>query len=205
MATIKMASYQKIALSIAQDIVDGKYAVGEKLSGRSTLASRYKVSSETIRKAMAVLQDVQVVSIKPSSGICIQSALKAKAFLEQYTSAHSIKELRNDLLEWLQRQKQETDAMRSTMRKLLDMTERQEAISPFTPFTFKLLASMNHIGQTSSDLQFWQVTGATIIAILRGDEMLLSPGPYAEFLEGDLLYFIGPKESYERVKNLFVN
>jgi len=66
MATIKMASYQKIALSIAQDIVDGKYAVGEKLSGRSTLASRYKVSSETIRKAMAVLQDVQVVSIKPS-------------------------------------------------------------------------------------------------------------------------------------------
>lgn len=204
MATIKMAAYQKIALSIAQDIVKGKYAVGEKLSGRSTLASRYNVSSETIRKAVSVLQDVNIVSIKAGSGIHIQSVLKAQTFLEQYTSAHSIKELRNELLDWIQKQKAEADAMQVTMRKLLDMTERQEEISPFAPFRFKLEASMNHIGKTSSDLHFWQVTSATIIGIQRDDEMLLSPGPYAEFLQGDVIYFIGPKESYERVKNLFV-
>src|SRR5574344_852108 len=104
MATIKMAAYQKIALSIAQDIVKGKYPVGEKLSGRSTLASRYDVSSETIRKAVSVLQDVNIVSIKAGSGIHIQAVLKAQTFLEQYTSVHSIKELRNELLDWVQKQ-----------------------------------------------------------------------------------------------------
>ena len=31
--------YQKIAIDIAKKIINGKYSLGEKLSGRSTLAS----------------------------------------------------------------------------------------------------------------------------------------------------------------------
>lgn len=205
MKEIKMAAYQKIALNIAQDIVEGKYAMGEKLSGRSTLASRYKVSSETIRKAVSVLQDVKVVSIKASSGIHIKSVLRAREFLQQYTAVHSIKELRSELSEWVKRQKEEALNMLENVEKLMDMTARQEEISPFTPFKFKIGADMHKVGKTISELQFWQNTGATIIAIERDEELLLSPGPYQEILEKDLVFFIGPKECYERVKNFLID
>ena len=41
--------YQQIAVDIASKIASGKYPVGEKIKGRTTLAGYYNVSPETIR------------------------------------------------------------------------------------------------------------------------------------------------------------
>ncbi|WP_369074759.1 cation:proton antiporter regulatory subunit, partial [Klebsiella pneumoniae] len=34
------------------------------------------------------------------------------------------------------------------------------------------------MGKTAAETKFWQNTGATIVAIKRGDELIISPGPY---------------------------
>ena len=66
-------AYQRIAVDIANSIADGKYTVGQRISGRTTLASHYGVSPEAIRKAVCILQDVGVLSVTQGSGIEILS------------------------------------------------------------------------------------------------------------------------------------
>ena len=43
------------------------------------------------------------------------------------------------------------------------------------------------IGKSIGALKFWQSTGGTIVAIRRGQTVILSPGPYAELYSGDVI------------------
>ena len=47
------------------------------------------------------------------------------------------------------------------------------------------------LGKSIGALKFWQSTGATIVAIRRGQSVILSPGPYAEMYEGDVIVLVG--------------
>ena len=75
--------YVLIAADIAQKIVQGVYSPGEKLHGRSTLAGIYRVSPETIRKAIALLAETGVLKVIHGTGIVILSTEAAEAYLVQ--------------------------------------------------------------------------------------------------------------------------
>ena len=57
------------------------------------------------------------------------------------------------------------------------------------------------IGKTIEDSNFWQNTGATIVAIRRQEKIILSPGPYASFLLGDIIVVVGDVSMSDRVKS----
>ena len=82
--------YQQIAVDIAAKIVNGKYQVGEKIKGRSTLASYYNVSPETIRKAMCILEDVGIVSVRPGVGVEITSMENSREFIKKYNDVSNL-------------------------------------------------------------------------------------------------------------------
>lgn len=202
---IVSAAYQQIAVDIAKNIINGKYTVGQKLSGRSTLASHYSVSPETIRRAVYILKDVGIVKIEKGSGIEIVSIDSAFKFIEQFEEVQNIGDIKIDILNWIKKQKEDQDVLMNSISSLLDITERYSEINPFTPFALQIKSDMNHIGKTSSEVNFWQNTGATIIAVKRDQDIILSPGPYTSFNENDILYFIGNNECLERVKKLFLS
>ena len=197
-------AYQRIAVDIANSIADGKYTVGQRISGRTTLASHYGVSPETIRKAVCILQDVGVLSVTQGSGIEILSLENTIEFIEQYQKIQTIRDIRRSIYQWSKNQKTQQEELLDNVEQLLSLTERYDEVNPFTPFRFHTTQGMQNVGKTSSDLMFWQNTGATIIAIKRGVDIILSPGPYAVFHLNDIIYFIGEKECYERVKKLFM-
>ncbi|MGL4820564.1 MAG: cation:proton antiporter regulatory subunit, partial [Bacilli bacterium] len=45
--------------------------------------------------------------------------------------------------------------------------------------------------QSLRDLNLWQQTGATVVAIRRGEQLIVSPGPYAVLKTGDDVLFVG--------------
>jgi len=55
--------HESIAVDLAERIANGEFVIGEKISGRTLLASHYGVSSETIRKAVAFLRAANIVSV----------------------------------------------------------------------------------------------------------------------------------------------
>ena len=60
-----------------------------------------------------------------------------------------------------------------------------------------------HLDRSISELNIWQATGATVIAISHNEELLVSPGPYANFTAGDIVHFIGNEYTLQRMTNFF--
>ena len=58
------------------------------------------------------------------------------------------------------------------------------------------------LGKSPSDIRFWQYTNATIIGVRRNNKIIVSPGPYIEFKENDIILFIGKNACYDKVKKL---
>ena len=199
------STYQKIAIDIAKGIINGKYSLGEKLSGRSTLAGYYGVSPETIRRAVYNLKDVGIVDINKGSGIEILSIKNAAKFAQRFEESESIAKLSEDINNKMKQQKNLQDELFKNLLKLIEITEKRKELNPFTPFIIHIKKGMNNIGKTSSEVNFWHNTGATIIAIKRGKRLILSPGPYAIFKENDVLYYIGDDSCHKRVEDLFKN
>lgn len=192
--------YKKIAIDIAAKIVDGKYTIGSKLHARSTLASHYGVSSETARRAMSVLADLDIVSLEQGSGCLIKSYEKALAFTRQYQQVQTIGDVKKKMLESVERQSKELEYFNTCLAELMEKTERFRSLNPFVPFQINITEDTPYLNKTTADIKFWQNTGATIIAIRRGSEVMLSPGPYANFQNGDIVYFIGMEGCVERAE-----
>ena len=86
-AANEKAVYKQIAVDIAAKVVSGKYQPGQKIRGRSALASQYNVSPETVRRAVFLLSQVGVLEVRQGSGITILSVENAEEFLSMLTDA----------------------------------------------------------------------------------------------------------------------
>ncbi len=193
--------YQQIAMDIASKIADGQYKVGDKIYARSSLASQYGVSSETARRAILILSDLDIVDATKGSGVFIKSFENALKFVKQYTEIETIQTLKNEIMDSVQRQSTELNYFNECLTKLIDYTDRFRSTNPFIPFEIEINHKTPYLNQSVQDVNFWHNTSATIIAIKRNDALILSPGPYVSFLEGDILYFVGDENSLQRVKS----
>lgn len=198
---VKQPKYQRIALDIAAKIIEKKYNIGEKIYARSSLSSQYGVSSETARRAIAILQDLEIVEASKGSGVLIKSYEKAVHFVHQFQDMQSVQELQKELQLSIAKQHEELKRMHETANTLINRTERFRSSNPFVPFQIEMNELSPYIGQSIQSMNFWHNTTATIVGIKRGNEMLLSPGPYASFEVQDIIYFIGNDTCLELVKN----
>ena len=89
--------YAKIAYDIAARIASGEVAEGARFSGRSLMGSSYRVSQETIRRAMKLLSDMNIIEIKQNSGAMVVSRKKAAAYLEKRRMGRDIHALKTEL------------------------------------------------------------------------------------------------------------
>ena len=97
MQRAQIPTYERIAIDLANRIYDGKFKVGEKIHGRSTLASEYKVSPETVSRAIKILEDVEIVQSTKGSGIVISSRENAYKYIHRFSNLASIKDLEKEM------------------------------------------------------------------------------------------------------------
>lgn len=197
---IKNSVYQKIALDIASRIVENKFEIGEKIYARSSIANQYNVSSETARRAINVLSDLEIVETMKGSGVVIKSYENAVKYVRSFSDKQTVKSLISEIYGSLDNQKKEIELLKYNFSLLLDNTQRFQSTNPFVPFEIKITNNSKYLMKSASEVKFWQNTNATIIAIKRDNNIILSPGPYAEFRENDIYYFVGDENSYIRVK-----
>lgn len=190
-----LAQYERIAIDIASRIAEGKINEGQKLSGRTQLSSEYRVSPETIRKAVALLSDMRVVRVKEKSGVTVVSADSARRYLELSRGRGSRRELYDRLQKYLYSYEEAGRKLRDVCRELIEAEQNPlPSEQSFPKFEVTVSESSPRIGQTIGELRLWQATGATVIAIKRNKNMIVSPGPYAELYAGDVIIFVGDKD-----------
>jgi len=196
----EMPRYMKIAVDMASKIYHGEFKEGEKILGRSTLAGEYNVSPETIRRSMILLEDMDVVTVSQGSGIYIKSKENAYKFMERFRSKESIGTLKNTMRKLIAEKQTLEAEIQEILNKIIDYSDSLKSINPINPLEIEIPANCHLIGKTISETKFWQNTGATVVGIRRKDSLIISPGPYAGFEEGDMVLVVGDTQVMERIK-----
>jgi K+/H+ antiporter YhaU regulatory subunit KhtT len=204
MAIHEAAGYKSIALDIAQRIVSGEFPVNSKISGRSLLAGQYHVSPETIRKAIGLLKDENIVSVSQGKEITIISEEKAYEYITKHDYLKSVYSLKQDLQLLLQEKRKIDQKFDQLLTEIIEASDRLKNLKPYHPVEIKVEKGSHAVGKTIAELQFWQNTGATIIALRRGVQVSISPGPHVVLLEDDVLVFVGDEKVYEKT-SAFIN
>lgn len=183
--------YEKIALDIAYSIWKEEYKIGDVIKGRSTLSGKYGVSSETIRRAVKLLEEAEAVSVEDRVGILVTSKDNAIRFINDYQEQDKLLALREEI-RLLNEEKSRID--RQVNEKIEFMIEQATVLrnmGVISPLEAKVTPGSHLIGKTIGDVQFWRHTGATIIGINRMGQLILSPGPKLQFFEGDVILYVG--------------
>jgi K+/H+ antiporter YhaU regulatory subunit KhtT len=200
-----IATYQSIAVDIAKRIVNAEFSVGDKISGRTLLASQYNVSPETIRKAVALLKEANIVSVSQGKEIIILSSQQAYHLIEhnkEMTSAYSLRQELEILLE----RKEETDRdFRKIITEIMRYSDRLKNLAPYNPIEVHISKQSKVIGQSLAGIKLWHNTGATVVAIRRNTEIIVSPGPYAVLQENDRIVVVGPHDVLQKVTDYINN
>ena len=74
-----------------------------------------------------------------------------------------------------------------TTQQIIDMGERFRHSDRLRTYEFEVADGTPAAGRSIGELQFRQKTGATIVAVRKGEEILLSPGPQTRLDKGDVL------------------
>ena len=200
-----LPQYVRIAVDIASRIVSGEYAEHSKISGRSVLASEYNVSPETVRKAVRLLADMKVVEVQEKKGMVILSADNARRYLQSASYLQERQQLRSQLKELVEQYRDLGSEIFTTAERLIrSQITPLPADKAMPSYEVRLMEGSDKVGKTIGQLHFWQATGATVTAIRRHQNVILSPGPYAELYADDVIVFVGPEASVRAVQ-VFLN
>lgn len=82
--------WQKVANDIALQVSLGKWPVGTIIPGEIDLAKKYRVSRDTVRKALAALTDAGYFERKPHIGTRVKAKNRSGKFLHEVNDIRSI-------------------------------------------------------------------------------------------------------------------
>ena len=190
--------YLQIAVDVAGRIFREELVVGQKLSGRTTLASEYNVSPETIRKAMKLLADVNIVEVEHGKGVHVSSRTKAADFIERYRIKSNVNELKEELI-GLMKQRDEIELkMNETINAIVDYTSRFKN-SDHIYVNEYLLNYETDTQKTLKELELNRNTGITLVGVKREGITMLSPGEDEVIKAMDKLLYVGIPSSSVRL------
>ncbi|MBR0172946.1 MAG: phosphotransferase [Lachnospiraceae bacterium] len=199
-----LPQYIRVATRLASRIANGEVTEGERLAGLSVLSSSFNVSPETVRKALALLSDMGIVQLRENKRTVVLSAEKAASYLESVNVRQEQMDLSNELRALYKEYKQLGKQMVRISTELVAASATPLPTDQALPnYEVVIPGDSDKIGLSIGELRFWQCTGATIVAIKRGQNIMVSPGPYSHIHAGDVIVYVGAPSCKQAVEHLF--
>ena len=155
-------NYIKIAIDIAHRIVNNHFIEGEKITGRTTLVSIYNVSPETIRRSLALLKDMDVVTINEKSGVIINNKYNAREFLNKFKTKSEFTNLNSETFSLIKQRKEIDDKLERNINDIIEFATQLRNLGSIIPFESIVEKDSIAVGKTIGELNFWHNTKATI-------------------------------------------
>lgn len=198
---MEKSRYQEIALDIAHSVVMGEYREGERIHGRSTLAGRYTVSPETIRRAIAILQNAGVVMVNQGVGITVASKAQAEKFLRSFDQKAEIQVFLEEMKQFMDKRRELDLQIEGHLNKILVYTDRM--MSRWMDVAeIEVGKDSGAAGKTLAELKIRERTGLTVIAVVRDGIEQFSPGAGFVLKGGDVLLIVGSEEGREILQEI---
>ncbi|MEW6066602.1 MAG: GntR family transcriptional regulator [Bacillota bacterium] len=185
---VHLARYITIAADLADRIVRGEYQEGQKVFGRSTLAGKYNVSPETIRRALTLLQEVGIVEVAPGVGVVVKSSEVARKYLDDFDQRRVLAGIHERLHQLVKERDQLNHEISRLMEELMEHTIHLEA-KLYRIEEWKVLPDSPLVGQTLAESK---LHNRKVLAIQRkGQEDIFDPAPDSRIQDGDILTIYG--------------
>ncbi|AHF06335.1 TrkA C-terminal domain-containing protein [Desulfitobacterium metallireducens] len=198
---MEQSRYQEIALEIAHSIVMSEYQEGERIHGRSTLAGRFNVSPETIRRAIAILQNAGVVMVNQGIGITVTSKAQAEKFLRAFDQKTEVHVFLSELNEYMEKRRQLDLKIEGHLNKILLYTDRM--MSRWMDVAeVEVGKDSVAAGQTLTQLKIRERTGLTVVAVVRKGIEQFSPNSGFVIESGDVLLVVGAEQGREKLQEI---
>jgi K+/H+ antiporter YhaU regulatory subunit KhtT len=198
---LEQARYQEIANQIAYAIVIGEYNEGDKIHGRSTLAGRFNVSPETIRRAIAILQSEGVVGVRQGIGITVNSKSQAEKFLRSYDQKGEVQTLVEELRSLMEKRRNIDRQIDKILSRVANYADRY--ITRWNDVAeFQVKSKSPAVGRTLRDLRIRETTGATVVAVVRNGNEYFSPHADYMLREGDVLLVVSPEDGINKFESM---
>ncbi len=201
----KVPKYEKIALDIAYSIANGEWKEGEMVTGRSTLSGKYSVSPETIRRSLALLEELQVITVIEKKGVLIKSKEAANTFIKEYQSKDRILSMREEIAKLMEQKKAIEESVMERLDSIIEQAMLLRNIGIIYPLELKIPEKSHLVGKSIGEVRFWNHTGATIIGINRSGHLYLSPGPKMKFYSNDIILYVGNGQKISDKVKRYVN
>jgi K+/H+ antiporter YhaU regulatory subunit KhtT len=201
----KAPKYEKIALDIAYSIANGEWKEGEMVTGRSTLSGKYSVSPETIRRSLALLEELQVINVIEKRGVLIKSKEAANTFIKEYQSKDRILSMREEIAKLMEQKKAIEESVMERLDSIIEQAMLLRNIGIIYPLELKIPEKSHLVGKSIGEVRFWNHTGATIIGINRSGHLYLSPGPKMKFYSNDIILYVGNGQKISDKVKRYVN
>lgn len=201
----KAARFEKIAVDVAYSIVNGEWAVGDIIMGRSTLSGKYSVSPETIRKAVKLLEEFGVVQVIDKKGIVVLSTEAAHNYVRENKAKDKILILREEVRSLVEQKTRIDQMIYQKIDTVIEQAMLLRNMGIIYPLETKVEEHSHMIGKSIGQVRFWEHTGSTIIGINRMGHLYLSPGPKLVFFAGDVILYVGNAHDNTDQVNRFVN
>jgi K+/H+ antiporter YhaU regulatory subunit KhtT len=111
--------------------------------------------------------------------------------------------MRLELDQMLEKRRNMDDKITSMTTKIIDMYKYMRS-DLITPVEIQIPKDSNIVGKSIGKLRIWHHTGATVIGIIQGNDVIISPGSYYEFAQNDKILIVGDKNVVERF-NAYIN
>ncbi|WP_041274596.1 GntR family transcriptional regulator [Desulforamulus reducens] len=192
---VHLARYITIAADIAEKIVRGEYQEGQKVFGRSTLAGKYSVSPETIRRALTLLQEVGIVDVAPGIGVVVKSVAEAQNYLHDFDQRLVLAGIHEKLHQLVKERDRLNNEISKLMEELLQHTYQLESrLNKIEEW--KVLTDSPLVGKMLAETE---LNDSRVLAILRkGQGDIIDPSPDSLILAGDILTIYGRLDTAAR-------
>jgi K+/H+ antiporter YhaU regulatory subunit KhtT len=194
------ARYEEIAQDLASRIAQGELAEGARVLGRSSLAGTYQVSPETIRRAVAILHERGIVQSVAGSGIRVLSQYAAVEYLESLSTRNTLEEGARDLRNLLRQRRELDEKIDASLDRILSQATVALASRHVEELTVKPAAWV--VGRSLGEIRLRSWSGATAVAVTRGDVDYFSPPADMLLAPGDVITIMGSETSRSRAKEI---
>jgi len=154
------------------------------------MSSQYNVSPETIRRALGLLAEMDVLSMRQNVGAVVKSRQQAALYVEQSGEAAGLRLLREELSKLMEERRALDARIDATILRLADLAERFRYSDNMQTYEFTVPEGARIAGLSIAESAFRTETGATILAVRRGSSVALSPGPDRKIEPGDVLVVV---------------
>ena len=195
--------YLAVAVDIARRISGGEFKEGQLLPGNSLLASQYETSPETIRRALGLLSEMEVVAVRPQSGTRVASIKNAEGYIAYFEKDTVVRRAYEQLCDIIGQYEKLNKQLMDTIDTFVDRRMSMISVNaPLPNYEVEIPEGSAVIGKSIGELKFWGVTGCTIVAVERGDESIVSPGPYEVLQAGDKVLVVGSPSGVQRTARM---